>query len=203
MAHRSLIVGITGGIGSGKTTVAKCFQNYGVPIYFADDEAKALMNRSKVIRRKLIALFGDKAYINNTLNRDYLRAKIFNDTSLLSKMNAIVHPKVASHFKRWLKKQNTHYILKEAAIIFENNLEHQYDYIITVVADEDQRICRVMQRDGKKREEVLAIIKNQLPDNEKVKKSDFVIYNNNDDDLHTQIENIHKILLSKQHNSEF
>ena len=104
------IVGLTGGIGSGKTTVAKLFMELGVPVYFADDEAKALMNRSKVIRRKLIELFGKRAYIKSGLNRPYLSKKIFNDKSLLDKMNAIVHPKVASHYKRWLKKQNAPYI---------------------------------------------------------------------------------------------
>ena len=104
--QKHIIVGITGGIGSGKTTISKYFEGFGIPVYYADLEAKALMNRSKVIKRKLIALFGDDAYINNTLNRDYLRSQIFKEKKLLSKMNAIVHPKVGAHFKRWVKKQN-------------------------------------------------------------------------------------------------
>ena len=135
-----VVVGITGGIGSGKTTIANYLKSFGIPLYVADKEAKALMNRSKVIKQKLIQLFGDEAYVDGKLNRPFLAKMIFKDKSLLNQMNAIVHPKVASHFKRWLKKQDAPYILKEAAIIFENNLQSNYDYIITVVADENLRI---------------------------------------------------------------
>ncbi|MCT4630718.1 dephospho-CoA kinase [Winogradskyella sp.] len=191
------IVGLTGGIGSGKTTIAKCFESYGIPVYIADKEAKALMNRSKVIKRKLIQLFGDLAYKDNELNREYLASKIFNDKTLLSKMNAIVHPKVASHFKRWLKKQDAPYIIKEAAIIFENNLEYQYDYIITVVAEEGLRIERVMQRDDVNQKKVESIIRNQLSDEEKVEKSHFVIVNDSLADAKKQANEIHEILLQK------
>ena len=176
--QKHIIVGITGGIGSGKTTISKYFEGFGIPVYHSDLEAKALMNRSKVIKRKLIALFGDDAYINNTLNRDYLRSQIFKEKKLLSKMNAIVHPKIGEHFMRWVKKQNAPYILKEVAIIFENNLQSQYDYIITVIADKEERVKRVMQRDNSSRDSVKAIIRNQLSDHEKIKKSDFVIENN-------------------------
>ena len=194
---RPLIVGITGGIGSGKSTVSKYFQSFGIPVYHADDEAKALMNRSKVIKRKLITLFGENAYVNGRLNKNLLREHIFNDKDLLQKMNAIVHPKVGMHFEHWLKKQSSEYVLKEAAIIFENNLEKQYDYIITVVADQDKRIRRVIKRDNKTKSEVLTIIANQLPDTDKIEKSDFVIYNNNLDDVASQVSKIHQILLSR------
>lgn len=192
-----VVVGLTGGIGSGKTTILKCFQSIGVPVYIADAEAKALMNRSKIIRRKLIDLFGSDAYKDGTLNRPYLASQIFNDRSVLSKMNAIVHPKVAAHFKRWLKKQNADYVLKEAAIIFENNLENQYNYIITVVADEALRIQRVIKRDNSSEEKVKSIIKNQLSDAEKIKKSDFVILNNDLEDAKKQVFKIHKEILKK------
>lgn len=191
------IVGLTGGIGSGKTTIAKSFEAYGIPVYIADDEAKALMNRSKVIKRKLIKLFGELAYKDGKLNRPYLASKIFNDKTLLESMNAIVHPKVASHFKRWLKKQNAPYVLKEAAIIFENNLEDQYDFIITVVADKDLRIKRVIKRDNATKQKVESIIENQLSDDEKIKKSDFVIINNNLSDAKQQAEDIHNSILKK------
>lgn len=173
-----IVVGLTGGIGSGKTTISKCFESFGIPVYIADDEAKCLMKRSKVIKRKLVRLFGENTYKDGELNRPFLASKIFKDKTLLSKMNAIVHPKVASHFKRWLKKQDAPYVIKEAAIIFENNLEDQYDYIITVIADEELRIQRVMNRDHAPKEKVRSIIENQLSDAEKVKKSDFVIKNN-------------------------
>ncbi|WP_422104976.1 dephospho-CoA kinase [Winogradskyella sp.] len=192
-----IVVGLTGGIGSGKTTVAKCFESFGIPVYIADTEAKALMNRSKVIKRKLIQLFGPSAYVNGQLNREYLASKIFNDKTLLSEMNAIVHPKVASHFKRWLKKQDAPYVIKEAAIIFENNLEYQYHYIITVIADEALRIERVIKRDGVSAEKVKAIMQNQLSDKEKIKKSDFVIENNDLDISKKQIQDIHSAILRK------
>ena len=99
------IVGLTGGIGSGKTTVANYFKALNVPVYIADNEAKALMNRSKVIKRKLIKLFGDEAYVDNTLNKPFIASQIFSNQDLLKKMNAIVHPKVAKHFSNWVKKQ--------------------------------------------------------------------------------------------------
>ncbi|MBC2845467.1 dephospho-CoA kinase [Winogradskyella flava] len=192
-----VIIGLTGGIGSGKTTIGKYFKSLGIPIYIADKEAKALMNRSKVIKRKLIELFGESAYKDGKLNRPYLASKIFNDKILLDKMNAIVHPKVTAHFKRWLKKQNAPYIIKEAAIIFENNLEHQYDYIITVIADEDLRIDRVIRRDGTSKEKVKSIIANQLSDIEKIHKSDFVIMNNDLDEAKSQAKDIHSAILQK------
>lgn len=192
-----IVVGITGGIGSGKTTIANYFTELGIPLYIADVEAKALMKRSKVIKRKLIELFGNEAYKKGDVNRPYLASKIFNDKSLLAKMNAIIHPKVASHFKRWLKKQDAPYVIKEAAIIFENGLEHQYDYIITVVADKDLRLQRVIQRDTSSKEKVEAIIKNQLSDDEKIRKSDFVITNNILDVAKKEALEIHNLLLQK------
>ncbi len=191
------MVGLTGGIGSGKTTILKYFQSLGVPVYIADDEAKALMNRSKVIRRQLIALFGTEAYKDDILNRAFLSSKIFNEKRLLSKMNAIVHPKVASHFKAWLKNQDSIYVIKEAAIIFENNHQDQYDFIITVIADETLRIERVMQRDGSSKEKVKTIINNQWSDDDKIKASDFIIINNNLEEAKKQALKIHNSLLKK------
>ena len=192
-----IVVGLTGGIGSGKTTIGKQFESFGIPVYIADDEAKALMNRSKVIKRKLIKLFGKPAYKDDKLNRPYLSSKIFNDKELLDKMNAIVHPKVASHFKRWLKKQKAPYTIKEAAIIFEHNMEDQYDFIITVIADEDLRIERVVDRDNTTEEKIRAIIKNQLTDDEKIKRSDFVIVNNELKIAKQQAAEIHASILKR------
>ena len=152
------IVGLTGGIGSGKTTVANFFSQLGVPVYIADLEAKGLMKRSKVIKRKLLQLFGKDAYIGVDINKPYIASKIFNDVSLLEKMNNIVHPKVASHFKRWLKKQDAPYVIKEAAIIFENGSYQSLDFIITVIASENIRIKRVMARDQSTEKKVRDII---------------------------------------------
>jgi dephospho-CoA kinase len=192
-----LIIGLTGGIGSGKSTVASMFKTLGIPIYIADDEAKALMNKSKAIRRELIALLGESAYKNNTVNRPFIAQQVFNDKALLKKINAIVHPRVAEHFKTWLSKQKAPYVIKEAAIIFENNLEHQYDAIITVISPKEERIKRVVERDDSSKEKVMAIIENQLPDEEKVKRSDFVIKNINLEDVQNQVLQIHNKLIQK------
>ncbi len=189
------IVGLTGGIGSGKTTVSNMFKDLGVPIYIADLEAKKLMATSKVIKRKLIDLFGPKAYENNELNRAYIASKIFNDKVYLDKMNAIIHPKVATHFKQWLQKQTSKYVIKEAAIIFEHNMQSQYDYIITVIANEEERIKRILKRDNTSKEKIVSIIKNQISDQEKVKMSDFVIINDQLDHTKAQVLKIHNTIL--------
>ncbi len=191
------LVGLTGGIGSGKTTIANFFKELGVPIYIADTEAKALMNRSKVIKRKLIALFGDNAYQNGKLNRDFLSRQIFNNKDLLQKMNAIVHPKVASHFKRWVKKQEAPYVISEAAILFENGSYTKYDYIITVTAPEEVRLKRVMSRDSASKEKVKSVMNNQWKDEEKIKLSDYVIQNINLEEAKAQVLQIHQNLLQK------
>ena len=192
------IVGLTGGIGSGKTTVANYFKELGIPVYIADVEAKLLMKRSKVIIRKLIQLFGSETYYKGELNKPFIANKVFNDPVLLEKMNTIVHPKVASHFKRWLKKQDAPYVIKEAAIIFENNTYTSLDYIITVIATERTRINRVIERDGSSEERVKAIVKNQWSDAEKVKLSNFVIENIELADTKNQVINIHQKILKKR-----
>lgn len=190
-----IVIGLTGGIGSGKTTVANFFKELHIPVYIADDEAKQLMVRSKVIKRKLIALFGDDAYINEELNKPFIASKIFNDSAYLQKMNAIVHPKVASHFKRWLKKQDSPYVIKEAAIIFEHNKEAHYDFIITVVANIEERINRVIKRDNSSKSKIESIIKNQMSDEEKIKKSHFVITNDNLADTKKQVRKTHQSII--------
>ena len=192
-----MVVGLTGGIGSGKTTVAKEFQKLGIPLYIADIEAKKLMQGSKIIKRKLIQLFGEEAYLEGQLNRSFLASRIFGDDALLSKMNAIVHPKVKSHFERWLKKQNAPYIIKEAAIIFENDLQAQYDYIILVTADIDERIKRLKRRDNSSEEQIKAIMSKQMDDASKIKLSDYVIENNTLEALPEQVLKIHAQLLEK------
>jgi len=189
------IVGLTGGIGSGKTTVANYFKALNVPVYIADVQAKALMNRSKVIKRKLIKLFGDEAYVNNTLNKPFIASQIFSNQDLLKKMNAIVHPKVAKHFSNWVKKQNVPYVISEVAIIFENGSQGKYDYIITVVAPEQTRLNRVIKRDNSSEAKVKAIMNNQWTDQQKTEHSDFVINNTDLKDTKLQVENIHSKLL--------
>ncbi|TYB77365.1 dephospho-CoA kinase [Bizionia gelidisalsuginis] len=186
---------LTGGIGSGKTTVAKMFAELGVPIYIADDEAKKLMVYSKVIKLKLIKLFGEKAYINNTLNRPFLAESIFNNKELLEQMNAIVHPEVKNHFENWKSRQEAPYVIKEAAIIFENGSYKNYDHIITVHAPETVKIERVLQRDSTTVDRIKAIMKNQWSDSEKIKRSNYVIENLDLDRTRKQVLQIHTNLL--------
>lgn len=191
------IVGLTGGIGSGKTTVANFFKDLNIPVYISDIEAKALMIRSKVIRRKLIQLFGEEAYCSKNLNKSFIANKIFNDKNLLEKMNSIVHPKVGSHFKRWLKKQDAPYVIKEAALFFENNTYKSLDFIITVIAPESTRIERIMERDKSSLKKIKAIINNQWCDEQKIKLSDFVIENIGLIETKSQVKKIHHKILKK------
>jgi len=190
-----IVVGLTGGIGSGKTTVANYFKELNVPVYFADIEAKKLMNKSKVFQKKIKALFGKRAYINNELNRPLIAKMIFKDKHLLQKINAIVHPKVGKHFIKWLNKQNCQYVIKEAAILFENNSYKNYDFIITVVADEKERIYRILNRDNTSEQKIKDIMENQWDDSKKVKLSDFVIQNKSLANTKKQVHSIHQKLL--------
>ena len=186
---------LTGGIGSGKTTVANMFKELGIPIYIADDEAKKLMTRSKVIKRQLIGLFGAHAYTKTGLDKAYLSKAIFNDKSLLQKMNAIVHPKVGRHYEKWLLKQDAPYALKEAAIVFENGSYKNYDYIVTVTAPKKVRLERVLKRDSKTKADIEAIMRNQWDDEAKVSLSHFVIYNVDLSATKKQVVEIHKNLI--------
>lgn len=192
-----IIVGLTGGIGSGKTTVANFFKELGVPVYIADVEAKKLMNKSKVLQRKIKKLFGEDSYLNNELNRPFIASKIFNNEALLQEMNAIVHPKVGKHFKKWAEKQSAPYVIKEAAILFENNSYVHCDFVVTVIIDEEVRIQRILERDNTTKAKVRAIMDNQWNDEDKVKLSDFVIKNYMLKDTENQVLAIHKKLLKK------
>jgi dephospho-CoA kinase len=172
-----MIVGLTGGIGSGKSTVAAMFQKLDVPVYNSDDRAKYLMNTSIEIKEKLIALLSDEAYENGKLNRPFIAKKVFNDTELLAKLNGIVHPVVRQDFTVWTKEQDSCYVIQETALLFENNSQNLYDRIIVVTAPKELRITRVLKRDNSTREQVISRINNQLDDNIKIKSSNFVINN--------------------------
>ena len=185
------IVGLTGGIGSGKTTVAQIFKSLGVPVYNADEEARLLMQNSDAIKHKLIHLLGDNSYINGQLNRSYIASQVFANKLLLEKINAIVHPKVAAHFKQWYSHQKTPYVIKEVAILFETKSQHLFDFIITVTAPIEARVQRVMDRDQKTKKEVMSVINNQLPDYEKTNLSNFVIFNNIFSEIKTKVYDIH------------
>lgn len=191
------IVCITGGIGSGKTTVANMFSSFGIPVYVADEESKKLLGTSKIIRKKLSVLLGEKAYVGNKPNKPFIADKIFNNPVLLSQMNAIVHPKVKQHFNKWFKKQNAPYIIRESAILFESGTDKDCNIILSVTASEDTRISRVLERDSTTEDKIRAIMKNQLGDEEKIKRSHYVIVNENIEETKQQVAEIHhKILLS-------
>jgi dephospho-CoA kinase len=189
------IIGLTGGIGSGKTTVANMFQELNVPVYIADLEAKRLMNNSKVIKRNLIEVFGSNAYKNDVINKSFIADKIFNNKELLHKMNTIVHPKVGVHFNKWKSKQSTLYVIKEAAILFENGGYLNCDAVITVTTSEKNRIQRVITRDNSTVEKVKAIIKNQWSDAKKIKLSQYVIINDKLSETKAQVIKIHQEIL--------
>ena len=195
------IVGLTGGIGSGKTTVAQMFKALGVPVYNADDEAKALMQSSEILKRELIQLLGVNCYQNEQLNRSFIASKVFADKALLEKINAIVHPKVAAHFEAWHAKQNTPYVIKEVAILFETGSQHLFDFILTVTAPVETRIQRVMDRDQKTKSDVELVIKNQLSETEKINQSNFVIFNNTILETQRKVQEIHNEILKLIENS--
>lgn len=186
------IVGLTGGIGSGKTTVANMFNALGIPIYIADEEAKKLMTSSKIIKRKLIELFGTKAFINGKLNKSFISDTIFRDKLFLTKMNAIIHPVVANHFKKWVLKQHAPYVIKEAAILFENDGYKQCDLIIIVTAPKELKIKRLLSREHMTVEKIEAIMNNQWSDAEKVKRSQYVIVNSELENTRQQVAKIHQ-----------
>ncbi|MBK5213706.1 MAG: dephospho-CoA kinase [Flavobacteriaceae bacterium] len=189
------IIGLTGGIGSGKTTVARMFSELGVPVYIADLEAKKLTDTSKVIRRKLIALLGEETYNGPKLNRKFVADKIFNDKELLEVVNAIIHPKVAAHFKKWVAKQITPYVIKEAAILFENSGYKNCDLVILVTAPKQVRLARVMARDNASKTDIEKRMDNQWSDAEKQKLADLIIENLDLQTTQEKVEVIHQSLI--------
>jgi dephospho-CoA kinase len=189
------VIGLTGGIGSGKSTVCRMFRDLGVPVYDSDKEAKLLMQNSREIRAGLEALFGKEAFIGDILNRELIANKVFTDKSLLQQLNRLVHPVVRQHFLSWQKKQTFPYVVQEAAIIFENGSHSNYDKIILVTAPKEIRIKRVMLRDGSTRKNILDRMKNQWTDRQKRKLSDFVIINVNLEDTKIKVEQIHSEIL--------
>jgi dephospho-CoA kinase len=189
-------VGITGGIGSGKTTVCKQFEAKGIPIYYADDRAKKLMTSDKKVKAAIIDLFSKDAYFSNgRLNRKYLSSQIFQNKELLAKLNSIVHPAVKIDGEKWFAMQTTHFAIKEAALLIEAGSYKELDKIIVVTCPEETRINRVMKRDSASKEDVERRIKAQMPETEKVKYADYVIVNDGVADLHSQIENIYESLM--------
>jgi dephospho-CoA kinase len=192
-----LKIGLTGGIGSGKTTVANIFEVLGIPVYYADEEAKKLMNENKALRRAIIRLFGDTAYKEGELDRSFLGELVFSDPEKLSQLNKIVHPATLEDAAQWMVRQQAPYAIKEAALIFEANLQSYFDYVIGVTAPESLRISRVIQRDHTSMEKVLKRIRQQMNEEEKIALCDFVIKNDEKEGLLPQVLKVHETLLGK------
>jgi dephospho-CoA kinase len=183
----SIIIGLTGGIGSGKSTVAKIFAQLGIPVLDADATAKAIMNEDHSVKTKLIELFGEDAYKENQLNRPYIAQLVFEDAFKLQQLNAIIHPITIQYAKDWASKQLAPYVIKEAALFFESGSSEGVEKIIGVTAPKHIRIQRVMQRDQMTREDVIKRMEHQLEDSLKMKLCDWVIQN---DDMHLLIPQI-------------
>jgi dephospho-CoA kinase len=191
-----LKVGITGGIGSGKTTVSQVFETLGIPVYYADLEARKLIQTNDVLKREIINVFGEGAYKNGIYQRQYIASIVFNSTEKRDLLNALIHPATIRHVAQWMKSQNSPYTIKEAALIFESGSEKQLDFVIGVTASTETRINRVMQRDNLDRNAVLARIQSQMDEEEKMSRCDTILVNDGDDLLLPQIEQLHQKLMS-------
>jgi dephospho-CoA kinase len=194
-----LRIGLTGGIGSGKTTVARIFQVLGVPVYYADQEAKRLMNEDELLKQQIIGHFGKEAYKDGRLDNKYLAAIVFKDRSKLDILNSIVHPATIRDGEEWMKRQTTPYAIKEAALIFESHSQEYLDYVIGVSAPEPLRIHRSMKRDGITREEVLARMSKQIQEVIKMRLCDFIIYNDEQQLVIPQVLQLHEKLIKMAH----
>lgn len=192
-------VGITGGIGSGKTTICKMFELLDIPIYYADTRAKYLMSHDKGLKTAIKQLLGDDAYHRNgRLNRQKVASIVFNDKKKLAALNALVHPAVAIDGELWFSQQNSPYAVKEAALMIESKSHIHLDKLIVVVCDEEIRIKRVIERDNTSREQVESRIKSQLSDEARLEHADYTIDNSGTQSVIKQVISVHKSLL-KQH----
>lgn len=189
------VVGVTGGIGSGKSVVCSIFSRLGIPVFNSDEISKNLVNSSLSIKSQLIEKFGKEIYLNNQINKEMLSGLIFNNSENLKTVNRIVHPEVIKCFSEWKALYpDKPFVIIESAIIYENNLEGLADMILLVYADEEVRIERILNRDKSSKSVIKKIIKSQLADKIKMKKADRIIYNNPDDMLTPQVLAIFKEL---------
>jgi dephospho-CoA kinase len=195
-------IGLTGGIGSGKTTVAKIFEVLGIPVYYADDRAKELMQSNENIKTQIIHSFGADSFVDGKLNRKHIAALVFANPENTAIINSIVHPVTIADANEWMLKQNTHYAIKEAALIFEAKAEKQLDYIIGVNSTLPLRIQRIMQRDNMDEAAVMARMQKQMDAVEKMKRCHFVVENNEVDLLIPQVLAIHQKILEKRKTSQ-
>lgn len=184
-------IGITGGIGSGKSIVSTLLQLHGIPVYYADEETKALNNTSPIIKEQLIKHFGEDLYFNNELNKKKFADIIFNDPEKLKLANSIIHPEVLKHFKEWCNQNSTHLIVAlEAAILFESDFHKYLDKVVTVYSSHSTRIKRVSERDNVPTEMVENRMQHQMPEAEKIRMSEYVIVNDYQNSLIKQVESL-------------
>jgi len=192
-------IGVTGGIGSGKTLVCKVFSVMGIPVFNADLEAKNIINSDKEVISELKKMFGKDIYLDQKIDTKKFAEIIFNNKQAIQQVNSLVHPKVRELFKSWcLQYENPPYVIQEAAILFESDAYKQLDFTINVHASEETRINRVMLRDHVSKEKVIERMKNQIKDDERMKLADFTINNENDTMVLPQILEIHKKLTQKK-----
>ena len=191
-------VGITGGIGSGKTLICQIFEKLGTPVFYADYEAKKILNHNKSVVDEVSSIFGEDIYDEAGINKARLANVIFNNQDALDTINNIVHPVVKSRFQNWLSTLNTPYAIEEAAILVETGSYKELDHTILVYAPKELRISRAMSRDGKTREEIVERMKNQMPDEEKFQKVNGVIYNDNSRMVIPQILELHEQLTNQK-----
>lgn len=177
--NRPLVIGITGGIGSGKSTLATMLRNLGYPVYDTDREARRLQNEHSQLVSAISSLFGNAIYQNGALNRPVVAERVFSNPSLLQQLTELVHPVVKADFLQWISQQEAKIVFIESAVLLEGKFDSLTDSIIVVTASEDIRIQRVMQRDGISPEHVKARMQHQLPEEEKIKRADKVIYTDN------------------------
>ncbi len=196
-SDRKMMLGVTGGIGSGKTSVCRVFSVLGIPVFSADPEAKVLMDSDGRIREKINSITGRDMYPEGVLDRPGLAAIIFNDRDLLLRVNSAVHPVVMEQFMDWAEGQNSPYVIIEVAILFESGAADLVDRILTVTAPMEERIERVMMRNRMTREQVLERIRNQHDDEYLVSRSDYVIDNSENDMIIPAVLDIHRDLLSE------
>ena len=197
-----LKVGITGGIGSGKSLICKVFSKLGIPIYGADSRAKWLTNNDPEIRRKVIEEFGNESFNEQGLNREFIASQVFNNKERLQVLNHIIHPAVAVDYENWVKQQTAPYTIKEAALMFESGSYKMQDLIITVSAPKEVRISRVLNRDSfRSRKEIEGIIDKQLSEEERIERSDFVIYNDDKQMVIPKVLELHKLLEKRSNES--
>jgi len=187
-------IGITGGIGSGKTTVCEVFKQFGIPIYNTDLMAKRLMNKDSDLINSIKLEFGNGIYNNGQLEKAKLASMVFNSPEKLKKLNALVHPAVAADFENWVRNQHSDLVIKEAAILFETGGYEELDAIILIHAPKEVRLLRVMKRDGVSKNEVLSRMNNQWPDEKKIKLTDHIVQNHGDHLVVPQILELLEVL---------